>query len=455
MRTEALNAQDMKLVHDTALEILESVGLQVPSPLLLARLKEKGFRILDWNRVSLSRAAVEAALARAPRSVRLGGRGPGRSVRLDGTRTFAATDGCGSKTIDFETGARRPSALRDVAASARLTEALEEHDVYWTMVSAQDVPPSERVAREYLTALQNTTKHVQVVDVARPSEAETLARMARVLSESGTVEEAPVSMVISVVSPLRLDPSGTEAALVFARSGLPVVACSMPIAGVTAPATSAGMVMLGHAEVMGFITVLEALCPGAPVIYCLFPVFAHARTGETNYSDPRNAWSGAAAAQLGRSLGLPCFTSGGLPALMVGPDLISGGGLLETSTLLAYEQLVIDNEALRDLRMAARLQEVSSRTLAADVIRRVGPGGHFLAQKHTLIHMREFLVPKFTGGDSADEPAAVDRRAGPARERARREARRILDEHRVDPLPAKIEARLEQLIRECPAALAS
>lgn len=456
MKIQALSESERIRVHETALEILQSTGLRVDSPSLRARLEREGLRALDGDRVSLPRAAVEAALARAPKAVHLGGRrGAGRGVRLDGTRVFAATDGCGSKAIDFETGERRPSALRDIAASARLTDALEQYHVYWTMVSAQDVPRSERVARGYLAALQNTTKHVQIIDVGQPWEAETLARMARVITDTGTVEEAAVSMLISVVTPLRLDPAGTEAALVFARAGLPVVACSMPIAAVTAPATAAGMVMLGHAEAMGFITVLQALAPGAPVIYCLFPAFAHARTGEAHYPDPRRGWASAAAAELGRSLGIPCFTTGEVPGLAVGPDLFTGGGLLETSTLLAYEQLVIDNEALRGLQIAASGQDTGDEALAVDVVRQVGPGGHFLAQKHTVRHMKEFLVPKFVEVEPAAIPPSGGEKPGAAAERARREARRILASHRVEPLPQALVESLERLIQERAPAVAS
>jgi trimethylamine--corrinoid protein Co-methyltransferase len=456
MHVQALSETARARLHGAAEDLLESVGLRLDSPALRAQLETHGLPLLDGDRVSLPRAAVRSALERAPRRVCLGGRdGSGRSVQLDGTRTFAATDGCGSRAVDFDSGERRPSALRDIAASARLADALAEFHVYWTMVSAQDVPRSERVAREVLTALQNTHKPVQAIDVGQPSEARALVRIARELADSHAVEHAALSMLISVVSPLRLDPAGTEAALEFARAGLPVVACSMPMAGVTAPATAAGMLMLGHAEAMGLVTVIETFCPGAPVIYCLFPAFAHPRTGETHYADPRRGWAAAAAAELGRSLGPPCFTSAEIPALAVGPDLCSGGGLLETSTLLAYEQLVIGDEALRGLRDAAAGEEVDDESLALDVIRRVGPGGHFLAQQHTRRHVRRFRVPTFVEVGADAVPPSGGEEPGAASARARLEARRILERHAVEPLPAPVAARLERIVRESPAVAAS
>jgi trimethylamine--corrinoid protein Co-methyltransferase len=126
---------------------------------------------------------------------------------------------------------------------------------------------------------------------------------------------------------------------------------------------------------------------------------------------------------------MPCFSSGGLLAMMAAPDLTSGGGLLETSTLLAYEQMVIDHEALRFDRAAAAAPDFSPETLAVDVIREVGPGGHYLAQKHTARHMKEFLVSRF----------------GPDRGRARQEALRLLESHVVPPLPVPVDAALDRI----------
>ena len=361
-------------------------------------------------------------------------------VSLDGTRIHAATDGCGSNAVDRDTGRKRPATLADVAASARLVDALDQFDLYWMMVSAQDVPRERRVAQEYLTALRNTGKPVQMIDMGRPEEAETLVRMASALNAAGVVQGPPVSALVSVVSPLRLDPDGTQAALAFAAAGLPIVACSMPIAGVTAPATSAGCLLLAHAESLALATILEIASPGAPVIYCSFASFAHGRTGATNYADPRAEWTAAAAAQLGRSVGIPCFSSGGLLAMMARPDILSGGGLLETSTLLALEQLVIENEALRDCRLAAAAPDLGSDALATELIAHVGPGGNFLAQRHTLQHMKQFVLPKFR--ESSDDVESH------ARERALTEARRLLESHPVPPLPAAVDATLERIVNE-------
>lgn len=430
MRFQALGDDQVRAIHEAAIRLLEEPGLRAPAA-LLERFRERGLPGPSGaDRLRLPRALVDEALFAAPRSVQLGARGEGRSLLLDGRRTWAATDGCGSRAVDPGTGETRPSLLADVARSASIADALPHFDLYWMMVSAQDVPRETRVAREYLTALRHTTKPVQMIDMARREEAQTLVAMARALTDAGVVSGPPVSALISVVSPLRLDPDGLEAALVFAEAKLPIVACSMPIASVTAPATPAGNLLIGHAEALALITILQAFHPGAPVVYCNFASYADPRTGATSYDDPRVAWTSAAAAELGRSLGIPCFSSGGVLPMMVGPDLVSGGGLIETSTVLSDEQMVVDAEAVRDTRIAARAPDLGPESLAADVVREVGPGGHFLAQRHTLRHMKEYVVTKYSGA---------------GRERARAEARRLTQHHAVAPLPAAVEAALLEI----------
>jgi trimethylamine--corrinoid protein Co-methyltransferase len=458
MRYSVLSGEEEKRIDEAALCILEEVGLKVTRPSLIAKLREHGFPTPAKDRVLIPNSRVEEALKSAPRRVHLGARAADKQVVLDGTRCHTATGGCGSKTLDMDTDEVRPASLADVADSARLADGIDEYDVYWTMISAQDVDPETRVARGFLAALQNTVKPIQVIDAYKGEEAETLALMARQLESAGAMHGPPVSMLNSVVTPLRLDPDATEASMVFAREGLPMVCCSMPIGGVTAPATPAGTVMLAHAEVLAFITLLQSFYPGCPLIYCPFPVFADPRTAMSNYWDPRSDWMSCAALQLGRSTGLPCFGSGYLMSRVSVPDLCSGGGMLETSTVLCFEQLVIDAEVTRDARIGAAPQDTGPDALAVDVVRKVGPGGHFLGQKHTAIHMRNYPISRFVGSsDAVDEKASSERESPDRRMRseARSEARRIIETHHVEPLPEELEAALLKIAeRQARAAVA-
>ncbi len=454
MRIAVLAREEEDRIHESALEVLEEIGLQIESTALASELRARGFPSPAADRVLLPRARVEDALKGAPRRVQLGARAEDRQIALDGSRTYKTTGGCGCKTLDMDTGEVRPSTLADVAASARLADALDAFDVYWTMISPQDIDPAQRVARGYLAALQNTCKPIEVIDAGTGEEAETLVRMTRALQSAGAVHGPPLSMLNSVVTPLRMDPGGTEAALVFAREGLPVVCCSMPIGGVTAPATPAGTVMLAHAELLAFATLLQTFHPGCPLVYCGFPVFCEARTGLVNYFDPRIEWMTAAMLQLGRRLELPCQMGGEGFSLVGVPDLCAGGGLVETSTVLSFEQVIIAAESMENAKVAVAAQDTGPESLAVEVVRAVGPGGHFLAQRHTLEHMREFPV---AGAATAVTECVYNERSGleGVWREARAEARRLIETHEVEALPAELESTLLEIAQgEAPAAVA-
>ena len=126
------------------------------------------------------------------------------------------------------------------------------------------------------------------------------------------------------------------------------------------------------------------------------------------------------------------------------PDLCAFGGLLETSTLLCFEQLLIHHEIMGNWKIQVLAQDTSPESLAVEVLREVGPGGHFLAQRHTAQHMREFGSYRFAVSDAETIDAPAQREA-PARQRARDEARRRIQSHDVEPLPEALESALLEI----------
>jgi trimethylamine--corrinoid protein Co-methyltransferase len=126
-------------------------------------------------------------------------------------------------------------------------------------------------------------------------------------------------------------------------------------------------------------------------------------------------------------------------AALAGSNYIHhAAGMLENMNSVAAEQYVIDNDIAGMALRVLRGIEVSEESLALDVIDRVGPGGHFLMEEHTLDHMRsELFYPSAVvdrqGRESWQETGGLD-----ARERAKRIAREILATHRPEPLDPEV-----------------
>jgi trimethylamine--corrinoid protein Co-methyltransferase len=80
----------------------------------------------------------------------------------------------------------------------------------------------------------------------------------------------------------------------------------------------------------------------------------------------------------------------------VGADIVTGLGLSETYTLLYPEQIIMDDDLYQRARYQLMNLEVNEETLALDTVHAVGPGGHYLGQRHTRNHFRESLVRGIT-----------------------------------------------------------
>ena len=66
---------------------------------------------------------------------------------------------------------------------------------------------------------------------------------------------------------------------------------------------------------------------------------------------------------------------------------------MDSGKSISYEQYAIDDENIGMIRRILQGITITEDTLALDVIRRVGPGGHFVIQEHTLDHMSELYYP--------------------------------------------------------------
>ena len=129
---------------------------------------------------------------------------------------------------------------------------------------------------------------------------------------------------------------------------------------------------------------------------------------------------------------------GALMCSLGGAEMASGLGLLQASALLLPEQIIFDDEIYHVQRILAQRIQVGASALAEDVITAVGPGGHFLAQKHTRAAIRERWIPELTHPGPSLQQAPVE----DVRRRARARLDRILGAHQPEPLDETVQAEL-------------
>ena len=133
-----------------------------------------------------------------------------------------------------------------------------------------------------------------------------------------------------------------------------------------------------------------------------------------------------------------------LPAL-AGANMIYGLGMIELGMTLDFGQLVVDNEIAKMVRKVVGGIRVTDETLAVDVIRKVGAGGHFLLEEHTFKHMKN-VQSQSQLFDRNPRENWVDNGSKDLATRAREQVRYILENHKPEPLPAEVSKQLRQII---------
>ncbi len=418
-----LSQAQLDQLQSATLEILERVGIHCPSEKALKIYAEHG-GIVDFSRqlVKLPAQAVLEAMSHAPRFYTMGARDPRFDLELDGKALYCATDGCGVETIDFITRQRRRSKKEDVAAMARICDALSAISFFWPIVSAQDFPATAPL-HEIEAAFNNTIKHVQSETIMGEWTARYAIEMADVVagSENARRERPPLSLLVCSIAPLSQDRDGLESALMFAQAGLPIGFMSMANTGSTAPATLAGTLVTADAEIISALVLLQMASPGAAVFHSMMPGVMHPRTGDYLSSTLESSAFYPLGTEIAHHWGVPTLAgvfgtdamvpgwqsaaeaeSSLLLCALTGAETGSGLGLVESCMLLYPESVVMDADVYHRVRNEAAGLDTSPEALALDVIKEVGPGGHFLAHRHTRIHLRQRQFSQLTSQMGAD-----------------------------------------------------
>ncbi len=468
VRFQILSEADLQRIHQGTLGIMERVGVQVNSETCRQILRANGADVDDRTRVvKFPAALVQEALAKKSPLVTLAGRDPKYDARLDGSRSFVTANGNGAVTVDFETGKRRPSTRKDVEETSRIIDYLPNVHIHWPMVSSMDQPPSTVHLHDLDASLNHTEKHVMYETGVTVEDAKALTEMGYIAAggEKEFRRRPLTSCLQCTFAPLQLDAGVMDASLYFAEHGVPLVFFGMPQPGATGPATLVGSLVVGNAEVLAALIIVQLRAPGAAVIYGMGNAPLDMKTAVRAGGSPEHALSSAMATELAHWYKMPScvgvsatakvpgdqavleYYTGLVGPLLAGADLMCGVGLLEDSATLFYEQIVIDDEIVAAIARLIRGEWADDDTLALDVIAHVGPGKNFLAQRHTMAHLRtENFMPSLIDRRAFDSWAADGSKTLVAR--AREKTRWILANHRVTPLDSDLRKQLLGVVRE-------
>jgi trimethylamine--corrinoid protein Co-methyltransferase len=402
---------------------------------------------------------VQKAMSTAPRSFVLAGREERFDLRLDGSCSYLCPSGTGVHVIDPETREQRSSRKEDLARMARICDALPLVSFMWSMVTSQDHGRTAPL-HDCHAMLTNTLKHVRGGTTVFPSLAPYIVEMATVVagSEEERRRRPPINANICTIAPLAHDTNGIESALVYAEAGIPTSFMAMTTMGSTAPASPLAALTVGDAEVISGMVLIQLAHPGAPVFHGLLVSLMDPRTGGFISQPPvlvnmmavqlAHAWNvpslGGGKMSMGaRDVGWQSGMEGGLGSALIplcGGEITGFMGLLASAMLLYPEEIILDHETCQiayDLLHGFNFHDAD---MALDLIKKIGPRGHFLRERHTRQHIRDFRLSPLLREKKLDGGLLDPRQA------AREEFKKIDQTYHPQPLNAQILTELETIL---------
>jgi trimethylamine--corrinoid protein Co-methyltransferase len=410
-----LSVEDINKIHATSLRVFSEIGVQVNFPEALELFRKAGATIDHAARIAkFDPKLVKELIELAPSVVHLYGRADNGSLdcEIGGTKVYMGTGGTALNVLDPGESKARRSGLEDIKKMARLVDALDNIHFYMLNVFPNDLAVEQVDVNRFGAALNRTRKHV-MGGVYTVEGVRNVIRMAEIIAGSPEkLKKRPfISMVACNISPFKLDQSYGQLAMEVAKHGIPVVVPAEPLCGATAPVTLAGNLVVLNVDTLIGVMLTQLVNPGTPVLYGSVASITDMRDMKYLSGAIEMGLLNAAAAQMARFYNLPLYSTAGmsdaktndiqagyesaltglLVALAGGNFIHDAAGFLEFCMTASYDKLVIDNEIIGMIMRAVEGIQVNDETLAFDVLKKAGPGGHFVSNRHTRKFMRTEL----------------------------------------------------------------
>lgn len=401
---EIYTSEQIADIHDTAVRVLQEVGMLIRLPEARAILGRAGCAVADDDVVRYDREVVAAAIASAPAQFGLVGATPETTVTVGGDGVLWSPASGIPHAADLDRG-KRPATMDDFSVHMMLTEHFDVMHVNSTGPEPQDIPVELRHLHTAPAMLRLTTKSPPIYARGSPQVADgfEMVRIARGLSEEEFRQASYCYTVINTNSPLQLDIPMAQGTIDFARGGQALCITPFTLAGAMAPITLAGALVQQHAEFLAALVLHQLVRPGAPVIYGAFTSNVDMRSGAPAFGTPENVLASFASGQLARFVDIPFRSSMASASNVVDAQaayetnmamwgsLLGGShftlhcaGWMEGGLTVSWEKFVVDAEVLQQVAELMQPTPFGKDELAFDAIAGVGHGGHFFGESHTM-----------------------------------------------------------------------
>ncbi len=468
VRFQMLTDDQIQELYDGVLHVLEYTGLEVHHEESLEILKQAGAWV-DGKLVRIPSYLVRKSLDLAPRSFTVFARDGNskNNIHISPGRSHFGPGPTCPNFIDIETMERRPYVKSDVSKVANVVDALPNIDFCESLGTVNDVHHELGALYEFAGMFPNTSKPIVAWSYDKFDSAGIHEIAVAEAGGQDAFERRPNYIhYCEPLSPLVSTGEALDKLIFAAQNRIPLIFTPCPIAGGTAPVTSAGIIIQGTAESWMGLVIAQAIQPGLPFIMGGVFSVMDMNTMILSYGAPELSLNMAALTELAHFAGLPIWQTGGCTdsktfdeqaiiegslsvyfSALSGGDLCHDVGYTESAMTGSVFQLTAMDEAIGYSRRITRGIEVNEETLAVKVIDAVGPNGHYLREQHTLDHYKtEFWYPNLCNRRNYEEWEMEGKTTMKDRTHAR--VQDILATHKAAPIKPSTEKVIEKVLAE-------
>jgi trimethylamine---corrinoid protein Co-methyltransferase len=468
-----LTDDQIEEIKRAAFDVMFTVGFNVLHEGARRMLKKAG-AIVRAERVKVPEFIVNQCLTTAPKGFTVYDRQGQRAMEVEGRKSYYGTNPASPNTQDALTGEIHPTTVTDIAYGAQVADYCVNISWVMPMGSCQDVPATAADLHEFVATVTHTTKPIVFIGYSARGTEMVFQMAAEVAGGMDALREKPfVILYPEPISPLVFPDEVVERLFLAADLFMPQVPGPAVQLGATGPATLAGVITQITAESLMCLVLAQLRNPGCPVCLSGNVQILDMRTGIFGVGFPEMSLGISAQAEVARSFGLPTWGYAGctdaktvdaqaglesgfsiLSQGLAGLNLIHDVGYLDMAMVSSPAQLLLGNEAIGMTKRFLTGIRVDQETLARHVIETVGPGGHFLQQRHTLDHFRGEL---WRSELLTRQPYGIWQKEGGRDMSARIQEKlvEIVATHKVPALPERVLSALEKIKAAGEKALAA
>jgi len=460
---EIITEDEIENIHSATINVLKETGIKVESKWALDLLKRNGCIVDYENMISkFPEELIEECIKTAPKVFTFKAREEKNDVVLGGDTVYFHS-APGMNTVDLDTLEPRPPTKEEHINYIKVLDYLPNlHKLsaypYW---GYEGVSPAMAIPESCAIKILYSTK-TQEVAYNLDSEVFTLeiARVAGIEYMSG----------LHTTSPLGIDKSSLINTRRTVEAGFPVYIANGCTSGGTSPATSAGSLVVGNAELLSMVALVQLMKPGTRVLVWDIVWPMNMKTGAPFFGQIQDSLENAIFNQIWRkkykipisngtvgygsakNIGFQSGYEKGIASLI---SAISGANNIQFHGHIFGElsahpvQAVLDDDIAGMVGRFIEGEIVNQETIALDLIKEVGTiPGQYLNQEHT----RKWWKTEQFMGSSADYTSTYTewKKKGKknALDYAKKRVKDIIASHKPPQLAEEKVEQIEKILEE-------